>query len=101
LLEDDYTEEQVEQELAPLAIQLAYVAAASGQHRSAVNQLKVKPIFFENYRHSVSNHRLCLVWQSNLNRARKRPAYGAPSFVAVPLILHCSEMCNAVSVCSC
>jgi len=49
LLEDDYTEEQVEQELAPLAIQLAYVAAASGQHRSALDQLKVaspSPLFF-------------------------------------------------------
>lgn len=38
LLDEELTEEQVEQELVPLTLQLAVVAAQSGQHRAALEQ---------------------------------------------------------------
>lgn len=41
LLEDDFTEEQVEQELAPLNVQQAYASASAGQHRTAADQYQV------------------------------------------------------------
>ena len=41
LLDEDYTSEQVEQELAPLALQLAYIASKGGNYNDALEQYEV------------------------------------------------------------
>ena len=40
-MDEDYTEEQADQELAPLNAQLAYVAAVSAQQENALTIYKV------------------------------------------------------------
>lgn len=46
LLDDDFTDEQVDEELAPLNLQIALVDALLGSHTEALQQLEV--------RHSIS-----------------------------------------------
>ena len=41
LLEEEYTQEHVEQELSPLSVQLAYAASQMGQHFQALQQYQV------------------------------------------------------------